>query len=93
MGREGADWGTLFLGLAPPFVFYNRLALQETPTVFWLVLSFTLWAYGRPTEARPKRTALLTLAGAAFGVAIVFKPLALLALPAFVIGLACSLPW
>ena len=75
-GVKVADWGTLFLGLAPPFVFYNRLALQETPTVFWLVLSWTLWTYGRPW--------LLALAGAAFGLAVIFKPLALLALPAII---------
>ena len=49
-GAKVADWAALFLGLAPPFVFYNRLALQETPTVFWLALSFTLWAYGRTAK-------------------------------------------
>ncbi|MBV9852661.1 MAG: glycosyltransferase family 39 protein [Armatimonadetes bacterium] len=83
-GRVVADWGALFLGLALPFALYNRLALQETPTVFWLVLSFTLWACGRISEKVRKRTLLLTLAGAAFGIAVTFKALALLALPAFV---------
>jgi hypothetical protein len=72
-----ADAGALFLGLAPPFVFYNRLALQETPTVFWLVLAFALWASakGRPGSL---------FSGVAFGIAVIVKPLALLALPALV---------
>ena len=42
-----ADFGALFLGLAPPFALYNRLALQETPTVFWLALGFLFWTQGR----------------------------------------------
>jgi len=65
-----ADCGALFLGLAPPFALYNRLALQETPTVFWLVLAFALWAYG-----------VRWVSGAAVAVAIVFKGLAVIALP------------
>ncbi len=72
-----ADAGALFLALSPPFVFYNRLALQETPTVFWLTLAFALWACGQ-------RKWPLVLSGIAFGVAVIFKPLAFLALPAFV---------
>ena len=84
--RQTADWGMLFLGLAPPVVFYNRLALQETPTVFWLVLSFTLWVYGRTEGNGHKRTLLLLLAGAALAVAITFKALALIALPGFAVG-------
>ena len=83
-GRTVADFGALFLGLAPPFALYNRLALQETPTVFWLVLSFALWAYGRNAKREQRRCTLLALAGAALGMAFVFKALALLALPAFV---------
>ena len=46
-GARAADFGALFLGLAPPFALYNRLALQETPTVFWLALAFTLWVLWR----------------------------------------------
>ena len=69
-----ADFGALFLGLAPPFALYNRLALQETPTVFWLVLAFALWAYG-----------IRWAAGAAAGIAVVFKGLAVLALPALLV--------
>ena len=83
-GIATADWGTLFLGLAPPFALYNRLALQETPTVFWLVLSFTLWAYGRAGEDPQRRALLLGLAGASFGIALTVKALAIMALPAFV---------
>ena len=70
-----ADVGALFLGLAPPFALYNRLALQEMPTVFWLVLGFALWAYGAKWAA-----------GAMVGIAIVFKGLAIVALPALLVG-------
>ncbi len=69
-----ADFGALFLGLAPPFALYNRLALQETPTVFWLALGFALWAYG-----------VKWAAGAVVGIAIVFKGLAIIALPALLV--------
>jgi len=79
-GTKTADAGALFLGLAPPFALYNRLALQETPTVFWLVLAFTLWAYGA------RRPTLYALAGLSVGAAAVFKGLALLAVPALVVG-------
>ena len=79
-GARAADFGVLFLGLAPPFALYNRLALQETPTVFWLVLAFTLWAYGA------RRPALYAVAGLCIAVGIVFKGLALLAVPALLTG-------
>ena len=79
-GVRAADMGALFLGLAPPFALYNRLALQETPTVFWLVLAFTLWAYG------VRRPALYVLAGISVAVAMVFKGLALIAVPALLGG-------
>ncbi len=72
-GTKTADYGALFLGLAPPFALYNRTALQETPTVFWLVLAFTLWVYGA------RRPALYALSGISMAVAVVFKGLALLA--------------
>lgn len=75
-GERPADIGALFLGLAPPFVLYNRLALQETPTVFWLVLAFTLWVYGI------RWPALYVLAGLSVASAVMFKGLALLAVPA-----------
>ncbi len=68
-----ADLGALFLGLAPPFALYNRLALQETPTVFWLVLAFALWV-------RSGRIGSF-LSGVSLGTAFVFKGLAGIALP------------
>ena len=80
-----AAWGTLLLGLAPPVVFYNRMALQETPTVFWLVLAFTLWAATGKTDDKNGRIALLTLSGVCFSLALVFKPLAIIALPTFLV--------
>ena len=70
-----ADFGAFFLGLAPPFVLYNRLALQETPTVFWLSLGFLLWTQGRGL-----------LAGMVFGLACVFKSLAVIGLAALGVG-------
>jgi len=79
-GANAADLGALFLGLAPPFALYNRLALQETPTVFWLALAFTLWAYG------VRRPVLYALAGLSVAVAMVFKGLALVAVPALLAG-------
>ena len=68
-----ADFGALFLGLAPPFALYNRLALQETPTVFWLVLAFALWAQGERSGK--------FWSGASLGLAFVFKGLAVITLP------------
>jgi 4-amino-4-deoxy-L-arabinose transferase-like glycosyltransferase len=79
-GANAADFGALFLGLAPPFALYNRTALQETPTVFWLVLAFALWGWGA------RRPALYALAGLSVAVAMVFKGLALVAGGALVAG-------
>ena len=81
-----ADYGAVFLSLAPVFALYNRTALQETPTVFWLVLAFTLWAYGA-SESGNRAIALLLLAGLSAAVALVFKSLAALAVPALVLGM------
>jgi 4-amino-4-deoxy-L-arabinose transferase-like glycosyltransferase len=71
-----ADLGALLLGLAPPFALYNRLALQETPTVFWLTLAFLCWTYGARSEA------YYALAGVSLAVALVFKGLAIMAVGA-----------
>ncbi len=73
-----ADFGALFLGLAPPFALYNRLALQETPTVFWLVLAFWLWT-------QPGRLGQF-LSGVSLALACVFKGLAIIALPVLLLG-------
>ena len=73
-----ADLGALFLGLAPPFVFYNRMSLQETPTVFWLALAFALWAC-------PSRASKLA-SGIAFALGVVFKGLALMTLPVLLVA-------
>jgi len=80
-GIKTADIGALFLSLAPLFVLYNRTALQETPTVFWLVLAFALWAYAESAAGR-RQAVFWVMAGASVGVAIVFKSLAALAIPA-----------
>ena len=81
-GPRAALWTVGLLGLAPPFVLYNRLALQETPAAFWLCLAFALWARG---GRAPSGTAM-TLAGAAAGLALTIKGLAIIALPALLWG-------
>ncbi len=80
-GPAVADFGALFLGLSPVFALYNRTALQETPTVFWLTLAFMLWTYGVSQEGR-WRSVLLGLAGLAAAVAVVFKGLAVMVVAA-----------
>jgi len=77
-GVGAANAGALLLGFAPPFVLYNRLALQETPAAFWLTLSFALWAIGSQTRTR----GLLFWAGAAAGLAFLCKGLAVVFFPA-----------
>ncbi len=77
-GANAANAGALLLGFAPPFVLYNRLALQETPAAFWLALSFALWAVGSQTQKR----GLLILAGTAVGMAFLCKTLAVVFFPA-----------
>ncbi len=81
-GARAAGWGALFLGLMPPFVFYNRLALQETPCALCLTLAFALWALGQANE-RPARWCVM--AGLCLALAASVKMLALLAAPAFVL--------
>ena len=74
-----ATVGIAFLGLSVPFVLYNRLALLEAPAVFVLVLAYLAWV----------KNGSKFLIGLLLGVAFVFKPLALLAAPAFFLfGLA-----
>ena len=80
-GVTVADFGALFLGLAPVFALYNRTALQETPTVFWLTLAFTLWAYGVSEEGN-RGAVLRGLGGLSAAVGIVFKGLAVIAVGA-----------
>jgi len=65
--------GTIFLGFSPVFVFYNRLALLETPTVLLLVAAL----YGK---SYPK---LSWLTGIFLALAVIYKPLAILCVPAF----------
>ncbi len=77
-GMGAANAGALLLGFAPPFVLYNRLALQETPAVFWLAVSFALWAVAHQNKAR----GLLFWAGAAAGLAFLCKGLAFVFVPA-----------
>ena len=84
-GVKVADAGAFFLGLAPPFLLYNRTALQETPTVFWLVLAFTLWTFGT-TQNERRKALFYALAGSSVGAAVIFKSLAGLAIPVLFAG-------
>ena len=43
--EEAADIGACFLGLSPAVVFYNRMALQETPAALFLVASLCARSY------------------------------------------------
>jgi 4-amino-4-deoxy-L-arabinose transferase-like glycosyltransferase len=75
-GQPSALAGALFLGLFAPFVFYNRLALIETPEVFFITLAFFL-------TTLPKKG---VWAGIALGIGAIVKSTALLAAPALLIG-------
>lgn len=81
-GRTAAHWSAVLLGLMPPFVFYNRLALQETPTVFWLALAFALWVWGR----KANNAWAFFAAGLASGAAVFCKTLGVVFLPALLWG-------
>lgn len=82
-GERTALAGAALLGLAPPVVFFNRMALQETPAVFWLALAFALWTNAKK---RDRTVAWCAGAGVALAVAAIFKALAVVAIPAFAIA-------
>ena len=84
-GEDTADIGTCFLGLLPAVVFYNRMALQETPATFFLVASLCARSYADKETTATKRTVLECICGALAAMLILFKPLGLLALPALVL--------
>jgi 4-amino-4-deoxy-L-arabinose transferase-like glycosyltransferase len=68
-----AALATVFLAFSPVFLFYNRMALLETPTVCLLVLAYFLRGVLDNQFA----------CGLALALAVAYKPLALLAAPAF----------
>jgi 4-amino-4-deoxy-L-arabinose transferase-like glycosyltransferase len=65
--------GAIFLGISPIALFYSRLDLLETPTAFLLTAAFYLIV--------TKRSGWLV--GLALALAVCYKPLAVLCLPAF----------
>jgi hypothetical protein len=84
-----ANVAVVLLGFAPPFLFYNCLALQETPALFWVVVSLWLIAAGAKVSPwpapRPHAAIAMVayaMAGAALVAAYACKPLAALAAPA-----------
>ncbi|MDR3708636.1 MAG: glycosyltransferase family 39 protein [Capsulimonadaceae bacterium] len=79
---ERAAWiGALLLGIATPFVLYNRLALMETPVVCCLAAAFACLAI----RGAGGRLVWVFAAGLLLALAVAIKPLALLILPAFAV--------
>lgn len=79
-----ADAGALVLGLCPSEVFYNRMALQETPAAFCLVASFYAASTASKDQNNKRAIAFEILCGALASSSVLFKPLALIALPGLV---------
>jgi 4-amino-4-deoxy-L-arabinose transferase-like glycosyltransferase len=71
--EKTAVLGFIFLGLSPVYLFYNRLGLLETPTVCLLVIALYLSTF-------PKGQ---WLTGIFLALAVIYKPLAILCIPAF----------
>jgi 4-amino-4-deoxy-L-arabinose transferase-like glycosyltransferase len=84
VGRRAAWIAATLLAFCPQFVFYNRLALMETPVACCLTASFaclaTVWT------GTDKRRNWLIAGGVCFAFAVAFKALAWLALPGFLIA-------
>jgi len=83
-GEDAADIGACFLGLSPAAVFYNRMALQETPAVLFLVASLCARSYADEKSTTAKSLALEFACGVLAASVVLFKPLGLLALPALI---------
>ena len=74
---RSAFTGLIFLGLSPIYVFYNRLGLMETPTVLLLTAALYASTFEEGTIAE----------GFLLALAVIYKPLALLCVPAFFVDL------
>lgn len=72
-GTRVARVGLIFLGLEASFVFYNRLALMESPATLVLCAAFWAWSFGT--------TVGFAMAGAIAASAIAWKTNYLLFLP------------
>ena len=72
-GDDAADVACLLLGLSPVALFYNRLALQETPATLILLSGYWFWAVGHKSE----RWWCLVLAGFVTSSVVVVKSLGL----------------
>ena len=102
-GASISTAATVMLGLSPVYLFYNDLALQETPALFWIVLALWLLSLGRPEdsgESGAMPTALgrhvgpdirIALAGACVIGAFATKSLSMIAAPAIVMAVWSSL--
>lgn len=84
-GENAADIGACFLGLSPIAVFYNRMALQETPAAFCLVASLCARSYAAEAKSQRERFVLEYACGALAASVVLFKPLGLIALPALIV--------
>lgn len=76
-GRTTAIVISIFLGLNGTFLMYNRLALIETPLIFFVVLFLVLWGIGQ------KKTPCYFVSGIAFALACLTKINVMLYIPTF----------
>jgi len=98
-GASISTAATVMLGLSPVYLFYNDLALQETPALFWIVLALWLTTIAhqiegpKPDNLGAMPTALgrhvapaisIATAGACLVAAFATKSLSVLAAPAIV---------
>ncbi|MGO8672018.1 MAG: hypothetical protein ACLQVD_11705 [Capsulimonadaceae bacterium] len=90
MGRSAAAAGTLFLGLAPPCLFYNYLALQETPAVCLLIGALAgvaaVWDSDITEACYGERLFVCGLGYCCLAGAYTCKTLAILGIPAIVLA-------
>jgi 4-amino-4-deoxy-L-arabinose transferase-like glycosyltransferase len=84
-GENAADFGALFLGFCPVVIFYNRMALQETPAVLFIAGAFCLRAYSETNREGVRPLLLDFCSGACGACVLLFKPLGLVALPALLL--------
>lgn len=81
-GNTTANIALVFLGLSAPYLFYNCLALQETPAVFWVIAALWLIEIGRTSTTDARMRVAAVCSGLALVAAFGCKSLSLICLPA-----------
>lgn len=71
----------VFLGFNYVYIMYNRLALLETPMIFFLVLAFYFWQKGLKNKKYN-----YFLAGISLFIAYLVKPTAIFAIPVYIVA-------